>query len=358
MGRLRRTGAFLISKPVAIAILGFLLSLFGREILYAIPSGKELEVAAALFFPILVLMIYVLGILDEAKEHWWKWRRFRTPITIGVLKGFLDDRKKGLECKPMYSTKKCWVNHFGSIFSGGKKLFSAKEIFWSEISSRYAAIIDPFGEIYLERDRRNFQTYEEIKKYLADGGIFCCTGGFPFYYFWDSVTGFPVDTTAKTRISSQAGIQDIRLFFDSLVTRDFGAAITNDPQSPTLARMYQEEKPDVEFFGNLSNVGGTDQALEFRSLSEESKGLIPGLRVKHKEEVKFPLAAISYGNGYLIVAGMDVKTEVEFKKLSMGIANFVIETARRNGTSIGSNIKMCKLQKTPLPSQSQTQNIQ
>jgi hypothetical protein len=214
----------------------------------------------------------------------------------------------------------------------GKKSFTANPIFWSEISSKYAAVINPFGEIYLEMDRRNFLTYEKIKEFVANGGIFCCTGGFPFYYHWDSTTGLPVNTTPGTRITSASGIQDIRLFFDSLVTKDFGVIITNDPPAPTLVKAYQEKEPDIEFFGELCNVGGTDKVLEFRSLSDGSRGLIAGLRVKHNDEVKYPLGAISYGNGYLIIAGMAVKTDVEFQKLGKGIVNFVMEIARRHKT--------------------------
>lgn len=329
MGKFRRIALFLVSKTVAAGILGFLLSLFAKEILYAVPTGMELDFARLLFIPILILMIYVLGFFGEARKRWWEWRRFRTPIVIGVLRGYLDGMKEGIECKPMFSSDKSWLDYFKDIPSEGKRPFDVKGIYWSGISSKYAAIVNPFGEIYLEKDRRNFLTYEKIKQFVADGGIFCCTGGFPFYYHWDSVTGLPVDTTPKTRITTSMRIQDIRLFFDSLVTKDFGAMITNDPPTPTNVTAYQEMRPDIEFFGELCNVGGTDRVSEFRSLSEGTRGLIAGLRVKRNEEVKFPLAAISYGNGYLIIAGMDVKTDVEFQKLGKGITNFVNEIAKR-----------------------------
>ena len=329
MGKLRRTGLFLVSKTIAAGILGFLLSLFAKEVLYAVPAGMELDFAKVLLIPILILMLYVLGLFGEARKRWWEWRRFRTPIVIGVLYGYIDDLKKGIECKPMSSAKEGWLDYLKGVTSEGKRLFDVKGIYSSDLSSKYAAVINPFGEIYLEKDRRNFLTYEKIKEFVADGGIFCCTGGFPFYYYWDSVTGLPVDTTPKTRITTATGVQDIRLFFDSLVTKDFGAIITNDPSTPTQVKVYQEKKPDIQFFGELCSVGGTDKVLEFRSLSEGTRGLIAGLRVKHNDEVKFPLAAISYGNGYLIIAGMDVKTDVEFQKLGKGIANFVNEIAKR-----------------------------
>jgi len=93
MGKLRRAGLFLFSKTVAVGILGFLLSLFSSEILFAVPAGMELNFAKALFFPILLLMMCVLGLFDEAKKRWWEWRRFRTPIVIGVLERYVDDSR-------------------------------------------------------------------------------------------------------------------------------------------------------------------------------------------------------------------------------------------------------------------------
>jgi hypothetical protein len=328
MTKLRRMGSFLVSKTVAAGILGFLLSLFAKEVLYAVPAGMELDFAKVLFIPILILMFYVLGFFGEVRRRWWEWRRFRAPIVIGVLSGYVDNLKKGAECKSMFSSKESWQNYFQEVKPDGKRLFEVKEVYSSDLSAKYAVVINPFGEIYIEKDRRNFLTYEKIKEFVADGGIFCCTGGFPFYYYWDPVTGLPVDTTPKTRITKATGFQDIRLFFDSLVTKDFGAIITNDPPTPTQRKVYQD-RPDIQFFGELCSVGGKDEVFEFRSLSEGTRGLIAGLRAKHNDEVKFPLGAISYGNGYLIVAGMDTKTDVEFQKLARGIMNFVNEIARR-----------------------------
>jgi hypothetical protein len=248
---------------------------------------------------------------------------------MGVLRGYVDDLKKGTECKSMFSGNNDWFKYFKTITHKNKVLFDTKEIYWTEISSKYAVILNPFGEIYLEEDKRNFVTYEKIKEFIAGGGIFCCTGGFPFYYYWDQTTGLPIDTTPKTRITTSTGLQDIRLFFDSFVTKDFGAIIINFPPQPTLANVYQDKKPDIAFFGDLLNIGGSNQVLEFRSLSEGTRGLIPGLRIRHGDETKFPLAAISYGEGYLIIAGMNVRTNVEFSKLATGISNFAREIASR-----------------------------
>ena len=314
----RKIAGFFISKTVVAGILGFLLSLLGSEIIFFIPPSKMLEFTFALIPLIVVLMLYVSGLLSQPRERYWKWRRFQKPIIIGILKGYFDKTETGIECEATYYK---WV--FDS------QSFSYTPLYWSDISSKYAAIINPFGEIYLERDGRNFVTYDRIKEYVAEGGIFCSTGGFPFYYYWDPITGRRIDTTPKTRLI-QAGFQDIRLFFDSLVTRDFDVRITNDPNSPTLTDTYQEKTPDIKYFGDLSSVGETTSVLEWRSLSEETKGIIAGLRVKHEKEIRYALAAVPYGNGYFIFTGMSVTTDVELKKMSTGIVNFITEIAKRH----------------------------
>jgi hypothetical protein len=327
MGRIRKIVSLLFSKTVAAGILGFLLSLFATEILFAVPAGMEPVVAGLLLMMILPLLIHVAGFFDELKRRWWDWRRIIIPIRVAILDGFFDDSKEGTECELQFQPNSGWLVFFRE--KAEKKQFEVEQIHWLEISSKYAIIVNPFGEIYVEGDKRNLVTYEKIKEFVAEGGIFCCTGGFPFYYYWNPIIERPIDTTPRTRTTQGDLIEDNRYFTDSLVTQDFGAIITNDPREPTLIRTYQERE-DIEFFGNLSGVGGTDIVWEFRSLSKETRGLIPGLRVKHENEVKFPLAAITYGKGYLIVAGMALKrTEIEFEKLGKGLVAFTNEIVKR-----------------------------
>lgn len=321
--------SFNFSKTVATAILGFLLSIFTTEMLFAVPQGMEVLFGEVLLIPIAMLLLYVLNVFHEAIELWWSWRRFRTPVKMGVLLGFVDDKEKGERCKPIFSNDGAWSNYFKNSSSKSGKSFDVDEIYWSKDFEKYAVLLNPFGEIYLEEDRRNFSTYERIKDFISEGGIFCCTGGFPFYYYWDPILNTPIETTPKTRIADALSYKDIRLFFDSLVSKDFGAIILNFPDSPTPAPTYQVPD-DTKFFGDLSEVGGTDKVLEFRSLSEGTRGLIPGLRIRHGKEDKFALAAISYGEGYLIIAGMDVRTNVEFEKLAKAITNFTLEIANRH----------------------------
>jgi hypothetical protein len=353
MNWLRRTVQFLSSKTLAAGLLGFLLSLFATEILYAVPKGMELEVAEVLFISIFLLMIHFAGFLSELRKRWWGWRRITMPARIGVLGPYFDDSKKGSKCELQFPPNSGWIDYFSQI-DPERKQFDVTEIDWTEIASKYFVIVNPFGEIYVEGDKRRLSTYEKIKDFIADGGIFCCTGGFPFYYYWDPIIEKPIDTTPRTRTTQGGLIEDTRFFTDSLVTRDFGAIITNDPPKPKLVHSYQEES-DVEFFGNLLRIGETDLIWEFRSLSEETRGLIPGLRVNHGKYVKVPLAAIPYGQGYLIIAGMALKPAgIEFKKLAEGLVSFTSTIAKRRKTDwqkkyeeTKSKLKMLRLGEHP-----------
>lgn len=288
--------------------------------------------AGLLLIPIVILMIHVAGLIEELRDRMWKWRRILTPIKVGVLGPFIDDSKKGRECKMQFSPNDGWLDFFTESNSKEKQ-FDVQEINWSEISNKFLVLINPFGEIYLEDDKRNFATYERIKDFVANGGIFCCTGGFPFYYFWNPVIGREIDTTPKTRIVTTKSIADPRFFNDSLVTQDFGAIIDNNPSKPTLNHSYQEVV-DKEYFGDLSSVGGSDLVWEFRSLSEETINAVPGLRIKHGNETKYALAAIPYGKGFIIIAGMALKPAgVEFKKLAESIVSFSKLISTREKTS-------------------------
>src|SRR5436309_317737 len=44
------------------------------------------------------------------------------------------------------------------------------------------AILNPFGECYPEKDASEEQTLNKIVAYVELGGIFVCTGGWPFFY--------------------------------------------------------------------------------------------------------------------------------------------------------------------------------
>jgi len=91
---------------------------------------------------------------------------------------------------------------------------------------------------------------------------------------------------------------------------------------PFLLKVFQNDV-DKQIVGDLINVGGDDVVQKFRALTKESKNCIPLLRAYRSDfgEV-YPIGAIQYGKGYLIVAGMNLTKEAEFKKLVKAIDAF------------------------------------
>jgi len=73
--------------------------------------------------------------------------------------------------------------------------------------------------------------------------------------------------------------------------------------------------------------------MEFRAVREPTPKCIPFLRAKTVFGEVYPIAAIPYGKGYLIICGMDLNTDLtvmgvdlnksEFEKISIMIENFM-----------------------------------
>jgi len=117
------------------------------------------------------------------------------------------------------------------------------------------------------------------------------------------------------------------MFSGSIFWREFDAVTTSDTpihSGPCPLEVYQKDE-DKQVVGDLVNIGNDTKVLEFRAVTNKTKNLIPLLRAWRPEpefgEV-YPIAAIKYGWGYLIVGGMYLKTENEFKRLAIAIDRF------------------------------------
>jgi hypothetical protein len=85
--------------------------------------------------------------------------------------------------------------------------------------------------------------------------------------------------------------------------------------------VYQKDE-DKRIAGDLVNVGGSNKIQEFRAIV---KNCIPLLRASRPEpEFKeiYPIAAVPYGWGYLITAGVNMVSLAEFEKLVVAVDNF------------------------------------
>jgi len=198
----------------------------------------------------------------------------------------------------------------------------------------YSAIVNPFGELYLEEDIRNLKTFQHIKEYIKRGGVFVNTAGLSFYYMWnpktrtEGLTGPMLETyrlealpgvKKKGSVPRQSAIilrpiviPDDSSLIDSWLYKNFGVRTT-------LGRERSLDAKAVSPFDDV--IDRSARVTEFRSAvrceSSESR-LIPIIRCEYeygptsRKHECYPIAAVKYGIGYLILVGMILKEEKDF----------------------------------------------
>jgi len=288
-------------------------------------------------------LIFISVILILSNENiffwlvkWWRRAKFNSPITIGILDGDLHSTQSGkLPPSPFtdYQPKE-WFDELSSI--------EGFDVYWAsvtEISDKFDVIVNPFGELYPEVDKANLITLRQIAEFVKKGGVFMNVAGLAFYYVWDGkkqdLSGplfetYKIDpkTLVLHRIVSTKSVhlRDCSLFqYFGIRTTMFG---------PTILSV---EPVSDDFFNHLDGVGGKKQVKEFRSAyrSENAAAtLIPLLKASHNlvsivqdekgktvstKQVDFdcyPIAAVNYGKGYLLLNGMALEKSrpVDFQK--------------------------------------------
>lgn len=280
--------------------------------------------------------------------------RFNKPsVKMAILDGYAKGKKNEIPCTEFFYTEfnpDQWYEEFT-----GNKRFEIEKIPSSKIKEEYLVIINPFGEIYPEEDTSNMLTMKRIKEYIQKGGVFINVAGLAFFYMWNAENGFfdltgPILETYEI-ISNQRSAKSIlnpvvSPFESSLVNtwlyENFGVRTTL--ANPKILDVYSV---DDEFFTELVDIGDS-KIYEYRSAlrceSSEAK-LIPLLGAKRTyESVEgrffhcYPFAAVKYGIGYLILAGIKLNKErkdSDFKK-TITMIKKVCEKLSKQGTLVKS----------------------
>lgn len=266
-------------------------------------------------------------------------KKFTPLIKLGILNGYVEEDVLEKPCAAYPFVEfgiDDWERRFKRFLANDKSRYIIEKIPISRISNDFALVLNPFGEAYPEKDIKKRFSFNILKDYVADGGVYVNTGGFPFFYAWDVAEGkeqpvVNIRTLVPKSIKIQKGEvivdQYISLlnFAGSLLWREFDALTTSD--TPKFAgikelRVYQTGQ-DKQIAGDLINVGETDQIHEFRAIRKETKDVIPLLRTSRPDfKEVYPIAAIPYGLGYLIMCGMYTKGKSESEKLAVAVDNF------------------------------------
>lgn len=274
-----------------------------------------------------------------------KRQKFRFPIKIAILNGYVegsDASETPCASAPftIFSTEN-WEDFFQDVRVGSQVKYNVLRIPASEISNKFALILNPFGEVYPEKDFQERIVFDIIKNYVADGGLFVTTGGFAFFYGWDvnpnvqgnrakPILDERIFVPVRIRLAEQNTfvVEQFRAalpFSGSLLWKQLGAQTTGD--TPTQSGPYEgqvyQTPDDQNIVGNLVDIGGSDSIQEFRALTPNSANCLPLLRLRRPDfgEV-YPIGAIHHGRGYFIIGGVNNVRQIEFDKLSNAVDRF------------------------------------
>ena len=196
----------------------------------------------------------------------------------------------------------------------------------SKISKKYSMIINPFGSYYIEEDITNLKTLYKIKDYIHWGGVFINTWNLAFWESWNprdnlknttspSVVSYILDSSpwsieeANHRFS-QIPLKPIISGFSLLNTwlyKNFGVRTTFF-EHPISMKMT----PAIEFLQNIGEICIT----EFRSALNSENNQMKFYRLMSarldKNHECYPVAAINYYLGYLVLFGTAITNNDEF----------------------------------------------
>jgi Ca2+/Na+ antiporter len=278
-------------------VISVLVVIFMAAFSLLFPQPKFLHFVALLF---VVLLFYYLGLpaLSKFVSYLRAKKKKRFP-KLGVLNGNIDSPVREYKCQHGNTdvTAGMWFTELRREF-GSKKV---EMITTSQISGAFSIIVNPFGDIFPEEDLKLHTTFYRICRFIEEGGFFLCTGG----AFWAHQNTKVSEKEEWVFVRSQEGVQSLK---DSFLYKEFGIVVTGEVinsngkfvvKEPLEIQVYQK-KEDEAYIGPL--IEANAKIRRFRALMPESSNYIPLLR--EKDDKSFPLAAVQYGKGYLLHAGM------------------------------------------------------
>ena len=285
--------------------------------------------------------------------------RFKNPNIAILSVGDMDKAgTKDLLRSTVY-TPEDWYNRFSSSNIRAEKINDLS------MKTDYSIIINPFGELYPEEDTTNLKTFQKIEEYIKHGGVFVNTAGLAFWYMWnpktelEGLTGPMVETyngiviwNPKTELEGLTGpklqtyeggaiikseihltpvvIPDNSSLTDTWLYKNFGIRTT-------LGDKRSLEVKNAAHFDIV--IGESLEVQEFRSAlrcEAAEAQLIPIIRSEYeyqpgRKHECYPIAAVKYGRGYLILNGMALTEEKDLLLVVKVIKN-ITERLRKEGS--------------------------
>ena len=275
----------------------------------------------------LVLLIVIVGIYWGVSSFFSKVKKALTDVIkkrfpkIGILNGCINGPEGEYKCEKKCTevTSGMWNLELKRSLAN-IKFKKIKMISVSQLDHSFTIIINPFGDVFPEIDPKMHTTFYAIRDYIKNGGIFVCTGG-AFFIHHNTINSPKSEWAIKSIVN---GVQSLK---ESLFYFTFGAETTGNEyiqnqlvrQEPIEIEIYQKEEDKI-YTGNIQLP---QNIKRFRALTSGTSDYIPFIRQKNDES--FPIAAIPYGKGYIIHAGIDLSSDSsnEFKILVSIIKNLL-----------------------------------
>ena len=268
-----------------------------------------------LFFLIILFILFLIYLSsDYICCIWWskKYKKILKISKIAILKD------EGCNLEKIKFTPENWKEFL-------EEDYTIQLINISQISHEYIAIINPYGEFYPEENLLYKTSFNKIKEYVMNGGIFVSTAGLAFWYAWNKETERH-PSTAKEVYFFQGRMNNNQQIFlepsfstlplnsltDTMTYEKLGL-LTTGFKHPVRTKVYQDIK-DVEKCGDIKNIGDTDEIFEFRATREPTQDFVPLLRAKVPDPQKkvevYPLVYVPDKRGKFIFTGMHMNIKV------------------------------------------------
>jgi hypothetical protein len=213
--------------------------------------------------------------------------------------------------------------------------------------AKFSALLNPFGELYLEKDAANLTDFRKLKNYIQDGGVFVNVGGLAFFYALnpdptcvETLTGPLLETyVIENNVLNPVLLQDQSSLVDTLLFREFGIRT----MTPSQKLVRELETVVDENFTGLQKPNFTIKPFRATLRTEHKDSTVfPILRFRYiykipqpesgQTEVKtihevFPIAAIEYGAGFILLVGLTI-TRTEEMDYVIACLEFLLDRLR------------------------------
>jgi len=288
----------------------FLLFTFFRDRLGLIRPEDYLALVGVLLSFYFIVVPSLLWLVTAAKN---KFNAFVPKI--GILNGYIRDASKEHKCVPKFANISgiMWERELRKALKGMwfKRI---RKLYVEDIDTSFALIINPYGENYPESDTDLHATFQSIRSYMSNGGVFFASGA-PFWHHQNTVTDIDGHWSV---VRTQDGFQSMT---DGLCFRSLGISVTMAKDEPLEIEVYQRNT-DQQIVSDLLN--GQTKLNRWRAIMPLTPDCLPIIR--EKGDVSYPLCLVQYNKGYLLHSGLELKDEdsAEFQILIRVLKNLVI----------------------------------